>query len=53
MRIVCWQMILMKNHTLFFRKLGKMSQNVSFAAVMIGALRVKKFFGWVLSQITW
>ena len=31
----------MKYHTLFFRKLGKMSQNVSFAAVLIGALRVK------------
>ena len=43
MRIVCWQMILMKNHTLFFRKLGKMSQNLSSAAVMIGALRVKNF----------
>ena len=26
---------------LFFRKLGKMSQNLSSAAVMIGALRVK------------
>ena len=25
----------------FFRKLGKMSQNVSSAAVVIGALRVK------------
>ena len=32
----------MKYHTLiFFRKLGKMSQNVSSAAVVIGALRVK------------
>ena len=41
MRIVCWQTILMKYHTLFFRKLGKMSQNVSSAAVVIGALRVK------------
>ena len=26
----------------FFRKLGKMSQNLSSAAVVIGALRVKK-----------
>ena len=42
MRIVCWQTILMKYHTLFFRKLGKMSQNLSSAAVVIGALRVKK-----------
>ena len=41
MRIVCWQTILMKYHTLLFRKLGKMSQNLSSAAVVIGALRVK------------
>ena len=27
---------------LFFHKLGKMSQNLSSAAVVIGALRVKK-----------
>ena len=40
MRFVCWQTILMKYHTLFFRKLGKMSQNLSSAAVVIGALRV-------------
>ena len=33
--------ILMKYHTLFFRKLGNMLQNVSSAAVVIGALRVK------------
>ena len=33
-------MILMKYHTLFFRKLGKMLQNLSSAAVVIGALRV-------------
>ena len=31
----------MKHHTLFFRKLGKMSQNLSSAAVVIGPLRVK------------
>ena len=43
MRIVCWQTILMKHQTLFFfRKLGQMSQNLPFAAVVIGALRVKK-----------
>ena len=40
MRIVCWQTILMKYHTLFFWKLGKMSQSLSPAAVVIGALRV-------------
>ena len=40
MRIVCWQTILMKYHTLFFRKLGKMLQNLSSAAVVIGAYRV-------------
>ena len=40
MRIVCWQMILMKYHTLFFGRLGKMSQNLSSTTVMIGALRV-------------
>ena len=28
---------------LFFKKLGKMSQNLSSAAVVIGALRVKWF----------
>ena len=47
MRIVCWQNSLqaddsMKHHTLFFRKLGKMSQNLSSAAVVIGALSVYK-----------
>ena len=32
----------MKYHTLFFfRKIGKMSQNLSSAAVVIGALKVK------------
>ena len=35
----------MKNHTLFFRKLGKMSENLSSAAVtvVIGALRVNQY----------
>ena len=40
MRIVCWQTILMKYHTLFIRKLGKMLQKLSPAVVVIGALRV-------------
>ena len=40
MRIVCWQTILMKYHILFFRKLGKMLQNLMSAAVVIGALNV-------------
>ena len=40
MRIVCWQTILMKYHTLFFRNLGKMLQNLLSAAVVIGALRL-------------
>ena len=40
MRIVCQQTILMKYHTLFFQKFGKMSQNSSSAPVLIGALRV-------------
>ena len=43
MRIV--QTILMKYHTLFFRKLGKMSSNLSSTAVVIGALRVKTLKG--------
>ena len=38
---IVYQTILMKCHTLFFRHLGKMSQNLSSAAVVIGALRVK------------
>ena len=40
MRIV-WQTILMKSQTLFFQISGKMSQNLSSAAVVIGALRVQ------------
>ena len=44
MRIVCWQTILLKYHALFLSKLGKMSQNVSSAAVVIGALRVSEWF---------
>ena len=38
MRIVCWQ-----SAGLFCRKLGKMSQNWSSVAVVIGALRVNTF----------
>ena len=41
MKIVCWQTILMKYHSLFFWKLGKMLQNLLFAAVEIGALSLK------------
>ena len=33
----------MKYHTLFFQKLGKVSQILSSAAVVIGALRVNHF----------
>ena len=42
MRIVCWQTILMKYHTLFFRKLRKMSHNLPATAVVIGASRAKQ-----------
>ena len=41
MRTVCWQTILMKYHTLFLLKTRKDSQNLSSAAVVIGALRAK------------
>ena len=41
MRILSWQTILMKYHSLFFlKKIGKMLQNLSSAAVVIGALSV-------------
>ena len=40
MRIVCWQTILIKYNTVFLRKLGKLSQTLSSAAVVIGASRV-------------
>ena len=40
MIIVCWQTILMK-YPDFSQKLGKMSHNLSSAAVLIGPLRVK------------
>ena len=42
--IVCWQTILMKYHTLFFSKIKKDVKNLSPAAVVIGALRVKVAF---------
>ena len=44
MRIVCWQTILMKYHSLFLSKIGKMSQNLSSAAGIIGALRVEPIY---------
>ena len=34
----------MKYHTLFCRELGKMSQNMSSVAVVIGAFRIKVDF---------
>ena len=34
----------MKYHTLFFRKLGKISENLSSAAVVIGILRVNRLY---------
>ena len=40
-RIVCWQTILMKYHTLFFSKIRKDVAKFWFATVVIGALRVK------------
>ena len=41
----------MKYHTLFFRKLGKMSQNVPSAAVVIGVIRVKSSNGMRLALV--
>ena len=41
MRIVCSQTILMKYHTLFLSKTRKDVANLSSAAVVIGAFRVK------------
>ena len=40
----------MKYHTLFFRKLGKMLENLSSAAVVIGALRDKYCFSFSEDQ---
>ena len=40
MGLVCWQMIVMNKISYFYWKLGKMLQNLSSAAVVIGALRV-------------
>ena len=39
----------MKYHTLFFQKLEKISKNLSSAAVVIGALRVKVNYCFLLS----
>ena len=49
MRIVCWQTILMKYHTLFYWKIGK--DVAKFAAVVIGALRVKIDYGYYYLKI--
>ena len=38
------------SYLIFFQKLGKMSQNLSSAAVLIGALRVKWGTFWGVSQ---
>ena len=39
------------SYHIFFQILGKMSQNLSSAAVVIGALRVKMFFIASLSEM--
>ena len=44
MTIFCQQTILLKYHALHFQKLGKMSQNLLSAAVVIGTLRVNSQF---------
>ena len=44
MRIVCWQTILIKYHTLFLAKIRKDVANLSSPAVMIGVLRVNGSF---------
>ena len=41
MRIVCWQTILMKYHSLFLSKIRRDVAKFVSAAVVIGALRVK------------
>ena len=41
----------MKYYTFFFHKLRKMSQNLSSAAIVIGALRVKRFFILILIML--
>ena len=47
MRIICWQTIFMKYHTLFvFDNKKKVSKKVSSDAVAIGALRGKSFDFW-------
>ena len=50
MRIVCWQTILLKYHTLFFSKIRKDVAKVSSAAVVIGALRINTELDEILSQ---
>ena len=55
MRIVCWQSCNIMPY--FCRKLRKMSQNLSSAAVVIGALRVNDQINWysecVPERISW
>ena len=43
----------MKYHLIFVRKLGKMSQNFSSAAVVVGALRVNHSFAWRYQSSYW
>ena len=43
MRIVCWQTILMKYHSLFLSKIRKDVENLSSAAVVIGPLKVNAY----------
>ena len=43
MRIVCWQTILMKYHSLLFSKIKKDVAKFASAAVVIGSLRVNSF----------
>ena len=51
MRIVCWQTILMKHHSLFFWKLEKMLQNLLSAASWYALLRVKILLKYLCIQI--
>ena len=50
MRIVCWQMILIKYHSLFLLKIGKDVTNLLSAAVVIGNLKVKFLTRYLLIQ---
>ena len=50
MRIVCWQMNLMKYHSLFLSKIRENVVNLSSAAVVIGALGFKYQFAPVVQE---